>query len=263
MSEIKWYNCNNFAQGNSSIKHAFFTKKGGISQGIYSSCNFGYGSNDDKINIDENRNRAIQSWQSLDKSQLITLSQIHSNKVIYVDEKLEGHQRTINADAMVTDKKNIALGILTADCTPVLFADYSKNIIGAAHAGWSGAFKGICLNVIKEMVKLGATEQNIEIAIGPTIQQESYEVGQEFFDRFINQSSNNKEFFIPSTKDEHYLFDLPGYITKQIQAETKISNIFNTSIDTYRNDEELFSYRRSCHRGEDGYGRNLSVVMCA
>lgn len=263
MSNIQWKQCNTFEQENSPIRHALFTRKGGVSTDIYTSCNFGYGSNDKNSNVDENRSRAMQQWAGIPKEQLITLYQVHSAEVVTIDESHKGHQQETQADAMVTRTPGIALGILTADCTPVLFADHKNLVIGAAHAGWGGAFKGICQNVIKEMVALGADEANIQIAIGPTIQQQSYEVGTEFLERFQQQSKENEQFFIPSKKEGHYMFNLPAYVSHQIKTQTAVTKVENCQLDTYSNEDLFFSYRRTCHKNENDYGRNLSAIMVA
>jgi YfiH family protein len=261
MNETKWYQCEDFERDDSTIQHAFFTRCGGVSEGVYESCNFGYGSQDSAQSVDENRRRAMQKWCGQTKESLVTLSQTHSAEVVHVDERFIGHQSDVQADAMVTRTPGIALGILTADCTPVLFADHENKVIGAAHAGWGGAIKGICVNVIKEMLALGACESNICVAIGPTIMQPSYEVGAEFLERFTAQSQQNSQYFSDSAKAGHYLFDLPAYVINHIKEHTKVTQISNCNLDTYANEDLFFSYRRTCHKGESDYGRNVSAVM--
>ena len=239
-----------------NIKHGFFHRTGGVSEGIYASLNIGYGSNDDQEKVIQNRKIAIKALDSnLKEENLNTLYQIHSDKVHIVTDNFEGK---IEADAMVTDAKNVAIGILTADCTPVLFADAENGIIGGAHAGWKGAFGGILENTVDEMKKLGA--KNIVAAIGPTIRQASYEVDSTFRDRFINDNSLNSQFFIPSSKEGHYMFDLPSYVKSRL-AKLGLVAIDDVGIDTYPEENDLFSYRRTCHKGEADYGRNLSVIV--
>jgi YfiH family protein len=236
------------------IKHAFLTRNGGVSKGLYASLNCGPGSNDDGQHVQENRMRALQSVSG--KGELVTLHQIHSNKVAYIKER---PKKPIEADAMVTDQGNIVLGILTADCTPVLFADAKQSIIGAAHAGWKGAWSGILENTVDQMVALGANKQDISAVIGPTIAQRSYEVGPEFYQRFIEQDAQNTSFFIASTKAHHHMFDLPGYVTSHLQR-LSLRSITNVEQDTCAKDQQFFSYRRSCLRHEADYGRNISLV---
>lgn len=236
----------------SGIKHGFFTKNGGVSEGLYSSLNVGLGSNDTRENVEKNRELAMQALGT--KSNLHSLYQVHSNKVVVVDDKFNGKTE---ADALVTDKPNVAIGILTADCTPVLFADADIKIIGAAHAGWKGAHSGVLENTVDAMKKLGA--KNIFAAIGPTISQASYEVGAEYYERLIDGNKENTRFFIDSIKPDHYMFDLPAYVTYRL-TEAGIKSISDVSRDTCAEADIFFSYRRSCLKNEPDYGRNLSVI---
>jgi len=237
------------------IKHGFFTRNGGVSKGIYSSLNVGFGSDDTKKNVEKNRKIALQTLGT--KGKLYTLYQVHSNKVVVFSDDFDDKTK---ADALVTDKPGIVLGILTADCTPILFADPNAKIIGAAHAGWKGAHSGILENTVEAMKRLGA--KNISAAIGPTIGQASYEVGPEFYKRLVDDDKNNAEFFLDSIKAKHYMFDLPDYVTSRL-AELGLKSITNVHRDTCGEEREFFSYRRSCLKDEGDYGRNLSAIVIA
>ncbi len=187
------------------------------------------------------------------------LNQVHSNEVILIDgvEKIYGDQNLPKADAIVTNLKNIALAIVTADCAPVLLFDEKAKIIAAAHAGWRGAKSGILQNTVLAMKRLGATE--IKAFIGPMIQQDSYEVSQEFFADFVAENATNEKYFLSGKKAEKYLFDLPFYVEEILQ---KIGvQAFNSRIDTYEREENFFSFRRSTHRNEKDCGRNISVII--
>jgi len=191
---------------------------------------------------------------------VLFLNQIHSNQVVVVDapEKIYGKQDLPKADALVTNLPNIVIGIVTADCSPILFFDDEKKIIAAVHAGWRGAKAGVIESTILEMKKLGA--ENIEAIIGPMIQQKSYEVSQDFLDDFLSEDEGNKSFFSNGLEVDKYLFDLPSYVEKKI-AELGITKIKNSRIDTYTNEKKYFSFRRSTHRGEQDCGRNVSVIV--
>ena len=239
------------------INHAFFTRNGGFSSGIYDSLNCGAGSKDDSINVKKNHDLVIRNIA--DNANINTLYQIHSTKVITITgnetEKSE-------ADAHVTNVAGQILGIVTADCTPVLFADNEAKVIGAAHAGWKGAIGGILENTIQAMENLGASRQNITAAIGPTIAQESYEVGAEFYERFVKKDNINVKFFIPSIRKNHYMFNLTGFVEDDL-AKCNIAHISNVKRDTCAEENNFFSYRRSCLKGEVDYGRNISVICLA
>ncbi len=191
---------------------------------------------------------------------LCTVHQIHSPDAVIVNEPWE-HKDAPKADAIVTNKPNIILGILTADCLPILFADEKNKVIAAAHSGWKGAFSGVIENTVETMRSLGAEEDNIIATIGPAISKNSYEVGAEFFDKFIEQSPENSQFFAKApAADDKYLFDLAGYAKHRLLA-SGISQINIIAKDTYLLDNEFFSYRRSCKRGEPSYGRQISTIM--
>lgn len=191
---------------------------------------------------------------------VLFVNQVHAHDVVVVDhkDKIHGDQGLPKADAIVTNLKNVAIGVITADCSPILFLDEEKNIIGAAHAGWRGAKLGVISRTVEEMKKLGA--KKIKALIGPMICQKSYEVSQEFFDDFLVENSTNQKFFKDGIQPGKYLFDLPSYVEEKLQAEG-IEKIENLQIDTYENEENFFSFRRSTHRGEKDCGRNVSLIV--
>ncbi len=237
-------------------KHAFFTRNGGVSSGIYSSLNCGMNRGEEDNNSIINRKLALNAL-NLEGNNLVTLAQIHSNKVITLDSLVEPD--SIKADAMVTSQPNIILGILTADCCPILFFDPKNNVIGAAHAGWKGALTGIIDNTILSMLKLGAELKNIRVATGPCIGKKSYQVSKEFVEQFIEHSKNNIEFFVKDSIADKYLFDLRAYIKNRLNL-LEINNIFILENDTYSEKDDFFSYRRNCHANESRYGTLLSVI---
>ena len=239
--------------------HGFFTRQGGVSTGIYASLNCGLGSNDDAALVATNRQRASEALK-VPYHSLINLHQIHSNTVITITNRDEYQtDNPAHADAAVTNQPDITLTILTADCCPVLFYDAAHQVIGAAHAGWKGAFSGILQNTVDAMIALGASKSTICAAIGPTIAQASYEVDHQFYERFITQSAGNAQFFIPSSTPDHYLFDLPAYNTASLKA-SGLTNIFDVQQDTYTNAQQFFSYRRTCHQHETNFGRLISMI---
>lgn len=242
----------------SHIRHGFFTREGGVSSGIYASLNCGPGSGDDLKNVMENRAQAMQSIGYLSES-LVTCYQIHSAHAITVTKTWD-IQDSPQADAMVTKTPGIALGILTADCLPILCADPKAKIIGAIHAGWKGAFDGIIESTIEAMRKLGADPAEIHAAIGPGIGQESYEVGPEFFARFMQQDIENQRFFTDSPRTGHHRFDLKSYACHRLYR-AGLTHINSLAHDTCLDENRFFSYRRSCLRSERAYGRQLSVIM--
>lgn len=239
------------------IAHGFFGRKGGVSEGIFTSLNCGPGSGDERTNVVENRRRVTEALGGA--SALLTLYQIHSPNVVTVTTPWnigEGPQ----ADAMVTREKNIALGILTADCAPVLFADIDAGVIGAAHAGWKGALGGVTESTVAAMESLGAKRDRIAAAIGPCISQANYEVGPEFRDRFAEVDSRNIRFFVPSDRKYHFQFDLEGYVAERL-ATAEIGSIERLSTCTYASEADCFSFRRATHREEKDYGRQVSAIM--
>lgn len=239
------------------IQHGFFTREGGVSSGIYASLNCGLGSDDDKGAVTENRARIARDMGVLPDS-LLTVHQIHSANVVHVTEPWTPATAP-QADGMVTDRAGIALGILAADCTPVLFADTQSRIIGACHAGWKGAFTGILEATIEAMTKLGAKRDDITAAIGPCISRDAYEVGPEFRDRFLEADTANHVWFTPSARDGHVMFDLTAYVAHRLNA-ANIGTVERLNLCTYADEQKFFSYRRTTHRGELDYGRQMSVI---
>ena len=240
------------------IRHGFFTREGGVSQGVYASLNCGPGSKDDPAAVMENRRRAM-ALMDLPLEALVTLYQTHSSDVVVVTEPWPAGQSP-TADGMVTNQPGIALGILTADCAPVLLADGKAGVVAAAHAGWKGALGGVLDNTVKAMVELGAKKDNIVAAMGPCIGHRSYEVGPEFPAPFLAEDKTNVDFFAPSRKAGHALFDLPGYISRKL-AKLGVIEVTRVPADTCRDESRFFSYRRGTLRGEADYGRQLSAIV--
>ncbi len=235
------------------VRHGFFGRKGGVSQGLYASLNIGQGSDDDVQAIRDNRD-LIREAMGAEK--LLSCFQVHSAKVVTVTEPWRTRPQ---ADAMVTDVPGLALCILSADCVPVLFADEAAIVIGAAHAGWKGALGGVCEATIEAMEAIGATRDNIQAAIGPAIQQASYEVGPEFRDTFVGEHEWTDRLFKAGREDRSH-FDLTGYVQAVLLREG-LSSVDNLGHDTCAMEEDYFSNRRRNHRGESDYGRNGSVIM--
>ena len=249
---------NNLADAGHGIRHGFFTRQGGVSSGVLSSLNCGYGSMDSSENVNENRNRAMAKI-GCTADHLNTVYQIHSPDVAVADRPWSLGDRP-KADAIVTSRKNLALGILTADCTPVLFADPANGVIGAAHAGWKGALGGVLENCVRVMVEQGAERRRISAAIGPCIHQQSYEVGPEFHQSFVAAMASNDRFFAPSKRDQHFQFDLPGYVRSALE-KLGLQQIDDVGVDTYCDKDRFFSYRRTTHLHETDYGRGLSAIV--
>lgn len=237
------------------IRHGFFTRDGGVSKGIYRGLNVGLGSNDDPGKVQENRRR-VSAWFSLPLERLATAHQVHSPDVVVVTGDYDGSRP--QADAQVTASPGIILGVLTADCGPILFADPENRVIGAAHAGWKGALGGVLENTIEAMIGLGAKRDNIRATLGPSISQASYEVGPEFVDRFLASNRDFEAFFTPSPKPGHAMFDLPGLTVRRLtQAGVTADSV---GLCTYAAPETFFSYRRTTHAGEPDYGRQISAI---
>ena len=241
------------------VRHGFFTRDGGVSSGIYSGLNVGIGSNDTPKNVTENRRR-VCSYFSLPPEALGTVFQQHSPDVFIANADWQAEQRPM-ADAIVTKRDDIAIGVVTADCGPVLFAEHESGIIGAAHAGWKGATGGVLENTIDAMITLGAKRDKIITALGPTISQSNYEVGPEFVDRLVQLNKHNTDYLTQSTNDNHAMFDLPAYIINRLK-NVGVSATW-TGQCTYANDGLLFSYRRTTHRKEPDYGRQISAIRIA
>jgi YfiH family protein len=241
----------------SNVRHAFFTREGGVSEGIYESLNGGLGSKDDPARVMENRRRMAETIGA-PPSHFLTAYQIHSPDVAIVTGPWPSEVRP-HVDALVTNTAGIALGVTTADCGPLLFADPKARVIGTAHAGWKGAFGGVIEATLEAMEKLGAARADICVAIGPLIRQASYEVGTEFVDRFGAADATNSRYFIPSVRSGHAMFDLAGYIRHRLDT-AGICTIDDVGLDTYA-DRRFFSYRRSVHASEPDYGRNIHTLM--
>lgn len=234
--------------------HGFFTRKGGASSGIFAGLNCGPGSSDQAEVVAINRARVAEAM-GVDASHLLSIHQIHSADVIHVTGPLADRPR---ADAMVTATPGLALGILTADCQPVLFHDPKARIIGAAHAGWRGTRDGVLEATVDAMVALGAHRADIAAVIGPTISQSAYEVGPEFFESFTDDDPTNARYFIAG-QNGRYLFDLPAFGLSRLRA-AGVGHAEWTRHCTYRDSERFFSYRRTTHAGEADYGRLISTI---
>ena len=240
-----------------AVLHGFFTRKGGVSNGIYGSLNCGLGSRDIKESVHINREKAMRQL-GLSLTALHTCFQHHSADVLLIDGNTHDAM-PLKADGLVTATRGIALGILTADCGPVLFADPIAKVIGAAHAGWRGALRGILENTVRTMCECGASPSNIVAGLGPMIGPRSYEVGPEFRETFLDSSAENLQFFSATGHSGYHLFDLPSYIQHRIKL-IGIKAISSLDRDTFRDKEQFFSYRRACHQNEPDYGRLLSAI---
>lgn len=239
------------------VRHAFFTREGGASRGLYASNNCGFGSGDDPLCVAENRRRSVERL-GLPGDALVTVYQVHGVDVAQVTKPWPPGDAP-RADALVTDRPGVALGILTADCAPILLADRAARVIGAAHAGWRGALQGVAEAAVAAMVRLGARPERIEAAIGPCIAQGSYEVGPEFPRPFLERDGADAEFFRPAARDGHCMFDLGGYLARRLRA-LDLGRVEAVRADTCADAGRFFSYRRATLGGEPDYGRNLSVI---
>lgn len=240
------------------IAHGFFGRRGGVSIGELASLNCGLGSGDDPALIAENRRRVADAV--LPGAALTGVYQVHGNRCVIVDDSTDLTARP-EADALATRTPGIVLGILTADCVPVLFADREAGVIGAAHAGWKGALAGVTDATLTAMESLGADRVNIAAAIGPCIGRASYEVDDAFVERFTADDSANERFFAAG-KPGHAMFDIAAYVAARLAA-AGVARIAIGGQDTYAEVDDYFSYRRACHKGENSYGRQLSVIGLA
>lgn len=237
------------------MPHGFLGRVGGVSTGIYAGLNVGLGSDDERDTVIENRRRAVDAI--LSGAALARVYQIHSPDVVTILDA-DNQDDPPKGDAMVSNRPGVLLGIVTADCVPVLFADAEAGIVGAAHAGWKGAITGVTDNTIAAMEALGADRSRISCAIGPCIAQKSYEVDEGFFKRFAEADAANERFFSDG-KLGHYQFDIEGYVAARLAA-AGIGRVECLGEDTYSQPDRFFSYRRSCHLGEPGYGRQISLI---
>jgi YfiH family protein len=240
------------------VKHGFFTRNGGASSGIYGSNNCAFGSQDDRDHVARNRDACAER---LGASALVTVYQRHTADVVTVDAPWPYDKNPV-ADALVTKQRGIAIGILTADCTPVLLADAEAGVIAAAHAGWRGAFDGVLANTVTAMTKLGATPANIIAAVGPCIAQASYEVGPEFVARFVERDPALARYFTAPKANGHSHFDLPAFSADALKA-AGVGTVVTQGSDTCADESAFFSYRRATLRGEPDYGRQLSAISLA
>ena len=240
-----------------NLKHCFFSRKDGFSKGIYESLNCGIGSNDEKKNVIKNL-ELVSREVGCKKESLITLNQKHSNHVIFFENE-KSIKNKLSGDAIVTKIKNVAIGILAADCAPILLYEPKKKIIGCIHSGWKGAFNGVVKNTVKKFKELNSDLNELIAVIGPCIKKESYEVKIDFYNRFTNQNPRNKYFF-EKTNDNKFFFDLRAFINDEI-SNLGIKNVENIEIDTFSKRDFFYSYRRSCVEKEKDYGRCISVIL--
>ena len=240
------------------FRHAFFTRERGVSSGVYSGRNCGPGSDDDPGAVDENRARCLQDLGCPDAG-LVTAHQVHSARAVSVDGPwpVSADRR---ADGLATRTAGIALGILTADCAPVLFADAHAGVAGAAHAGWKGAKLGILAATVAEMEGLGADRSRIVAVVGPTIRQASYEVGPDYRAGFLADDPGAEDLFARQPESDRFLFDLPGFVVRRLSG-LGLRSVIDLELDTYRDPDRFFSYRRAVHRGEPDYGRLLATIV--
>ena len=241
----------------SGLRHGFATRRGGVSGGIYASLNCGFGSKDDRAAVAENRARAAARL-GRGEAPLLTCFQEHTSLVVTVREPWTPEASPV-ADALVTDRPGWVLGVLTADCAPVLLADAQAGVIGAAHAGWKGALGGVLESTVAAMEDLGAQRGRIVAAVGPCIHPASYEVSPEFTSPFLAQDPANARFFFPAKINDKRSFDLPGYVAARLSA-FGLAGVDRSEQDTYAEETLFFSFRRATHRGEPVYGRQVSMI---
>ena len=243
------------AEALASLPHGFLGRRGGVSTGIHAGLNVGLGSDDDRDAIFENRRRVVEAVKP--GATLATVHQVHS-AIAVVAEAFPDDARP-HADALVTDRPDLLIGVLTADCVPILFADAQGGVIGAAHAGWKGAIGGVVAATVEAMEGLGADRSRISAAIGPCIGRASYEVDDAFLSRFCADDPANERFFLAGRRDGHHQFDIKAYVVARLAA-AGVPRIEALDLDTYADADRFFSYRRATHLGEPGYGREISVI---
>ena len=242
------------------LVHGWFTRQGGVSDGLYGSLNTGLGSADARDRVIENRGRIAQAM-GVARDRLVTCYQVHSPDAV-VAEAPWAPEDNPKADALVTRERGLAIAVSSADCGPVLFADPEAGVVGAAHAGWKGAFTGVLESTIAAMEGLGARRGAILAAVGPMISASAYEVGPEFVARFRDAGETVDRWFRPSAKAGHALFDLPAYIVHRLER-AGVAAAVDLKLCTYADEARFFSYRRMTHRGEPDYGRHLSAIRLA
>jgi YfiH family protein len=238
------------------VRHGFLGRRGGVSKGVCAGLNVGLGSTDDKDAVRENRRLAVEAVAA--GAALVTVYQVHSGDAITVTAPFREDGRP-RLDAMATDRPGLVLGILTADCAPVLLADRAAGVVGAAHAGWKGAIGGVVEATVAEMEKLGADRGRIAAAVGPCIARRSYEVDEDFLRRFLRADETNERFFSGAARAGRHLFDLEGFVVSRLAA-AGVGRIEALGEDTYAQEDRFFSYRRATHRGEADYGRQVSLI---
>ena len=241
----------------SGIRHGFFTRSGGVSEGLYQGLNAGAGSNDRPDHVAENRRRIAQVLGGGDAARLVTVHQVHSADAVIVEAPFAGDRP--KADAMVTSRKGLALGVLTADCGPVLFADPQARVIAATHAGWKGALTGVLESTIAAMEVLGAERERTIAVLGPLISQANYEVGPEFRERFVVAERASASYFTASPREGRHMFDLQAYIVARLERAGVTAGALGRC--TYAEEDVFYSYRRSVHRSEPDYGRQISAIV--
>ena len=240
-----------------AVRHAFFTRAGGVSDGVYQSLNGGVGSNDAPAKVAENRARMAAAL-GVAAERLLTCYQIHSPQVVVADKPWTQSERP-RADAIVSRTPGLAIGVSTADCGPVLLADPQARVIGAAHAGWRGALGGVIEATVAAMEALGATPGRLVAVAGPMIRQPNYEVGADLIDRFLAADAGNQRFFIPGPRAGHALFDLAGYIVERLRR-AGVARVEDLGHCTYADPVQFYSYRRTTHRAEPDYGRHINAI---
>ncbi len=241
----------------SNLKHCFFSRKNGVSKGIYNSLNCGINSKDNKENVIQNIN-IVSKKLNCEKKPIVALNQNHGNKVVCFNNQ-EDIKNKIIGDAIVTTLKNVGISVLTADCVPILFYNPKKKIVGCVHAGWKGALNGIIENTVDKFLELNSNTRDLVTAIGPCINHQHYEVGHDFYNKFVDQNKNNQQFFIV-LNDKKYLFNIRSYINAKL-IRLGINNIDHIEMDTFSNKENFFSYRRSKKNDDKDYGRCISVII--
>jgi len=242
----------------SGIAHGFFTRQGGVSEGLYTTLNCGLGSNDEPARVAENRRRVAQALCGRDSS-IVTLNQVHSARAVVVEGAV-ARERRPRADAIVTRARGVVIGVLAADCAPVLIADARAKVVAAVHAGWRGALAGVLEAAVAAMEGLGAERRRMRAAVGPCINQAAYEVGAEFEAQFLQADRAYAGFFMRTPSALRPRFDLPGFIEHRA-GRLGLQSVERCALCTYENESLFFSYRRSIHRNEPDYGRHISAIV--